>query len=100
MRTFHAIIIASIFLLQHACSFVLIVPITSGPTLNNKQSKAAGIGGMGGIVELNGGGIGAAKVGAKKGKAPAAKQAAKKKAPAASAKKEKPNFFIKTPWSK
>ncbi|EJK69808.1 hypothetical protein THAOC_08900 [Thalassiosira oceanica] len=100
MKTFHAIILASILLLQHARSFVLIVPITSGPTLNNKQSKAAGIGGMGGIKELSSGGLGAAKIGGKKGKKPAAKKATNKKAPAAGAKKEKPNFFIKTPWSK
>ena len=104
MKTFHAIIIASIFLLQHACSFVLIVPITNGPTLNKKQSKAAGIGGMGGIKELSGGGLGAAKIGGKKdtknSKAPAAKKATNKKAAAADSKKEKPSFFIKTPWSK
>ena len=68
-----------------------IIPITTGPTLNSEQAKAAGIGGLNGTKSLKSGGLGAFKVQPKGG--------AKKQEPAAAAKKKTP-FAKKVPAAK
>ena len=91
-----------------------IIPITTGPTLNSEQAKAAGIGGLNGTKSLKSGGLGAFKVqpkggGAKKQEpaAAAAKKktpfAAKKVVPAAKKAEEKKGgvgLFTRMPWQK
>jgi hypothetical protein len=90
-----------------------IIPITTGPTLNSEQAKAAGIGGLNGTKSLKSGGLGAFKVqpkggGAKKQEpATAAKKktpfAAKKVVPAAKKADEKKGgvgLFTRMPWQK
>ena len=89
-----------------------IIPITTGPTLNSEQAKAAGIGGLNGTKSLKSGGLGAFKVqpkgGAKK-QEPAAAVAKKKtpfaakKVPAAKKAEEKKGgvgLFTRMPWQK
>ena len=69
-----------------------IIPITTGPTLNSEQAKAAGIGGLNGTKNLKSGGLGAFKVQPKGG--------AKKQEPAAAAKKKTPFAAKKAPVKK
>eukprot|EP01083_Nonionella_stella_P264841 897844_1 len=134
--TFTKCILAAVMLVAQVSAFApMIIPITTGPTLDSKQAKAAGIGGISGVSQVSTGGLGAfsirknakeAPVKEKKVRTrgstplfkknvpkakpdPKAKVTAKAKAtPKSKAtpakktteKKEKPNFFIKTPWSK
>ena len=85
----------------------MIIPISNGPTLDAKQGKIAGIGGLNGPKPTGNGGIGAFRIKADAKKAaPKAKANAKKVAPKAkaNAKKdtttEKKNMWLKNPWSK
>ena len=87
-----------------------IIPITTGPTLNSEQAKAAGIGGLNGTKNLKSGGLGAFKVqpkggGAKKQEPAAAKKKtpfAAKKVPAKKAEEKKGGvgLFTRMPWQK
>lgn len=88
-----------------------IIPITTGPTLNSEQAKAAGIGGLNGTKNLKSGGLGAFKVqpkggGAKKQEPAAAKKKtpfAAKKVPAVKKAEEKKGgvgLFTRMPWQK
>lgn len=88
-----------------------IIPITTGPTLNSEQAKAAGIGGLNGTKSLKSGGLGAFKVqpkggGAKKQEPAAAKKKtpfAAKKVPAVKKAEEKKGgvgLFTRMPWQK
>ena len=100
---------AAILLMAQTSAFV---PITSGPSLDQKQGKIAGIGGLDGPKPPTAGGIGSFKVGSKS--KPAAKKEATKKAapksifgkanvakkPSAAEPKKKVDLWIKTPWSK
>ena len=70
-----------------------IIPITTGPTLNSEQAKAAGIGGLNGTKSLKSGGLGAFKVQPKGG-------GAKKQEPAAAVAKKKTPFAKKVPAAK
>ena len=122
------IIAASLLLLVSYASATLshstpvaFIPITSGPTLDEKKAKIAGIGGVDGIKPIKFGGIGKFGVAADKKKkdSNAAKKAAaggyggkknnKKQTPLSppankkesnEKKKKTPSFYIKTPWSK
>mmetsp|Transcript_12707 Transcript_12707/g.20820 ORF Transcript_12707/g.20820 Transcript_12707/m.20820 type:complete len:119 (+) Transcript_12707:114-470(+) len=109
--------VAAILLIAYASAFapmsthqqrstaLNIIPITTGPTLNSEQSKAAGIGGLNGTKSLKSGGMGAFKVAPQGAK----KEAAKKKAPVAKkvpakkadeAKKGGVGLFTRMPWQK
>ena len=86
---------------QQRSTALNIIPITTGPTLNSEQAKAAGIGGLNGTKSLKSGGMGAFKVapqGAKKEKAPVAKKVPAKKAD--EAKKGGVGLFTRMPWQK
>mmetsp|Transcript_4719 Transcript_4719/g.11890 ORF Transcript_4719/g.11890 Transcript_4719/m.11890 type:complete len:104 (-) Transcript_4719:299-610(-) len=78
------------------------VPVTAGPSLDAKQGKIAGIGGIDGPKPLTIGGIGAAKISTKaKAVAPKKKAVAKKAAGKKTTDtKKKADFTIKMPWSK
>lgn len=86
----------------HSSAFV---PVTNGPTLDAKQGKIAGIGGIDGPKPVTSGGIGSFKVGSNSKTEPKKKESTakvtkannKKAAPEA---KKKVDFWIKTPWSK
>ena len=81
------------------------VPVTNGPTLDAKQGKIAGIGGIDGPKPLTSGGIGSFKVGSNSKTDPKKKESGakvtkpnnKKATPEA---KNKVDFWIRTPWSK
>eukprot|EP00584_Thalassiosira_punctigera_P008981 CAMPEP_0172525776 /NCGR_PEP_ID=MMETSP1067-20121228/788_1 /TAXON_ID=265564 ORGANISM="Thalassiosira punctigera, Strain Tpunct2005C2" /NCGR_SAMPLE_ID=MMETSP1067 /ASSEMBLY_ACC=CAM_ASM_000444 /LENGTH=97 /DNA_ID=CAMNT_0013309119 /DNA_START=79 /DNA_END=372 /DNA_ORIENTATION=+ len=88
---------AVLLLAQTALAFV---PVTAGPSLDQKKGKIAGIGGIDGPKPVTIGGMGAVKVGGPKNKAAPKKVAAKKANKAKPAEKKKVDFFIKTPWSK
>ncbi|KAL3776428.1 hypothetical protein ACHAWO_007844 [Cyclotella atomus] len=98
------LLLAAIVLLT-ASAFI---PVTNGPTLDQKQGKIAGIGGLEGPKPPTSGGIGSFKVGSNSKAAPkketpkkqvvAKKTNNNKKAPVEE--KKKTNLWIKTPWSK
>lgn len=89
---------------QRSTTALNIIPITTGPTLNSDQAKAAGIGGLNGTTGVKSGGLGAFKVAPKGAKKEAAKKTpVAKKVPAKKANEAKKGgvgLFTRMPWQK